>query len=239
MPRRLIPANERCIVALDFPDRAATMNLVDALDGVAAFYKIGLELFAGGHGKPLLDTLTQRGLKVFADLKLFDVPETVARATAQVADSGAHFLTVHGNDAIMEAAARAKGRRLKILAVTALTSLDKGDMRDLGFDCDIEQLVLSRAKRALALGCDGVVSSGLEVAALRGGGGDALILVTPGVRPVTNRNEDDQKRTATPTAVIRAGGDYLVVGRPIKNAPQPRVAMQEIVNEIKTALADD
>lgn len=233
--RRDIPANERCIVALDFPRRAAAMTLVDSLDGVAAFYKIGLELFAGGDGKPLLDDLTRRGLKVFADLKLFDVPETVARATARVADSGAHFLTVHGNDAIMEAAARAKGKRLKILAVTVLTSLDEEDIRHMGYGGSVRDLVLSRARRALELGCDGVVCSGLEIAALRRDGGDHLILVTPGVRPAINRPSDDQKRTATPTQIIHDGGDYLVVGRPIKKAQQPRAAMEDIIKEIEAA----
>ena len=234
MSSAVIPAKERCIVALDVPSYNDAMRLVDALDGVAAFYKIGLELFAAGDGMRLLSNLVKRKLKVFADLKLFDVPETVGRATARIADSGAHFLTVHGNDTIMRAAVQNKGDKLKILAVTALTSLDNGDLSDLGFSCDIQSLVLSRARRALVLGCDGVVSSGLEVAPLRADNGNKLILVTPGVRPLQNA-DDDQKRTATPSDIIRAGGDYLVVGRPIKNAANPREALQNIITEIKNA----
>jgi orotidine-5'-phosphate decarboxylase len=171
------------------------------------------------------------------DLKLFDVPETVARATAQVAALGADFLTVHGNDAIMQAAADARSTQLKILAVTALTSLDSGDLRDLGFSCDVRELVLSRAQRALKLGCDGVVSSGLEVAALRRTCGSDLVVVTPGVRPLTNRPPDDQKRVATPTQIIRDGGDYLVVGRPIRDAANPRDAALAIQKEIAASLS--
>ena len=233
--RREIPANERCIVALDVATREEAAALTDELDGVGVFYKIGLELFAAGVGKPLMDDLTRRGLQVFADLKLFDVPRTVARATARLADGGAHYVTVHGNDAMLEAAARAKGENMRVLAVTALTSLDDGDLRDLGFKCDVAALVLSRAKRALALGCDGVVSSGLEIAALRAGVGDELILVTPGVRPVANK--DDQKRTATPAEIIQQGGDYLVVGRPITEAKDRRAAFLKIVAEISAAAA--
>lgn len=227
-----IPPRERLIVALDFPDADAALRLVATLDETVVFYKVGLELFAAGCGRQLVAELKKRERRVFVDLKLFDVPETVARATAQIAEAGADFLTVHGNDAMMQAAAAAKGERLKILAVTALTSLDQGDLQDLGFACDTEKLVLSRARRALASGCDGVVSSGLEVAALRREAGDKLLLVTPGVRPVHNRPADDQKRTATPAQIIAAGGDYLVVGRPVRNASDPRRAAQDIIAEI-------
>ena len=185
----------------------------------------------------LLDDLTKRNISVFADLKLFDVPATVSRATATLADSGAKFLTVHGNDAMMAAAAKAKGD-LKILAVTALTSLDAGDIADMGFDCNVRDLVLSRARRALECGCDGVVSSGLEVAALRGECGDKLILVTPGVRPVVNNETtDDQKRIASPGEIIAAGGSYVVVGRPIRDAKNPHKAAMAINEEIAAALS--
>ncbi|MGI9336975.1 MAG: orotidine-5'-phosphate decarboxylase [Gammaproteobacteria bacterium] len=222
------------IVALDVPRRADALKLVEELGDAASFYKIGLELFAAGEGRQLLDDLAKRDLSVFADLKLFDVPATVARATATLANSGAKFLTVHGNDAMMAAAAKAKGD-LKILAVTALTSLDAGDMNDLGFDCNVRDVVLSRARRALACGCDGVVSSGLEVAALRAECGEKLILVTPGVRPVIN-NEDDQKRTSPPGDIIRSGGDYVVVGRPIRDAKNPRAAAMAINAELAAAV---
>ena len=233
-----IPARSRLIIALDVPDADSALALADKIGDAAEFYKIGLELFAAGCGRQLIAELKGRGCRVFADLKLFDVPATVARAAKQIAESGADFLTVHGNDAIMRAAAEVKGENLKILAVTALTSLDNGDLRDLGFSCDAYSLVLSRARRALQCGCDGVVSSGLEVCALRQEAGEKLILVTPGVRPVANDSADDQKRTATPAKIIKDGGDYLVVGRPVRDAENPRAAAQTIVNEIAAALAE-
>lgn len=232
-----IPARQRLIVALDVPDAAAALSLADQIGGAAEFYKVGLELFAAGCGRQLVGELKSRGLRVFADLKLFDVPATVARATKQIAASGADFLTVHGNDEMMKAAADAKSGELKILAVTALTSLDDGDLRDLGFACSAHDLVLSRARRALACGCDGVVSSGLEVKQLRREAGGKLILVTPGVRPLANTS-DDQKRVATPAQIIQDGGDYLVAGRPVRDAPDPRAAAQNIVNEIAAALGE-
>ena len=149
---------------------------------------------------------------------------------------GAQFCTVHGNQAMMEAAAKAKSNGLKVLAVTALTSLDRGDLDDLGFQCDLEALVLSRAKRALAAGCDGVVSSGLEVERLRRDAPRELIVVTPGIRPLDNRSESDQKRVMTPTRALQAGADHLVVGRPIRDAADPRAAAAAIVAEIEAAL---
>ena len=228
----------RLIVALDAPGAGAALTLADALGESVSFYKVGLELFAAGEGRTVMDALAARGKRIFADLKLFDVPETVARATARIADSGADFLTVHGNDAMMRAAAEAKGGRLKILAVTALTSLDAGDLRAMGFECDPAALVLSRARRALALGCDGVVSSGLEVAALRRGVGGELIVVTPGVRPLENRAEDDQKRIVSPAEAIRAGANHIVVGRPIRAAANPRTAAEAICREIESACGE-
>ncbi|MGI9307298.1 MAG: orotidine-5'-phosphate decarboxylase [Gammaproteobacteria bacterium] len=234
----LAAARARLIVALDVPSAADAIALADNIGDAAEFYKIGLELFAAGDGRQLVAEFKERGLRVFADLKLFDVPATVARAAKQIAGSGADFLTVHGNDAIMQAAAEAKGETLKILAVTALTSLDEGDLRDLGFACDASALVLSRARRALQCGCDGVVSSGLEVEELRRDAGEKLIIVSPGVRPVANRPADDQKRTASAAQIIRAGADYLVVGRAVRDAPDPRAAAQNIVGEIAAAMQD-
>ena len=236
--RNTVAPRERLIVALDVPGAADALAVADALGDSVLFYKVGLELFAAGEGRAAMDALLSRGKRVFADLKLFDVPETVARATAQVADSGADFLTVHGNDAMMAAAAAAKGNKLKILAVTALTSLDAGDLRDMGFGCDPAALALSRARRALELGCDGVVSSGLEVAALRKGPGSdgKLIVVVPGVRPVDNRPEDDQKRVVSPSDAIRSGADYIVMGRPIRAAANPRSAAEAVQEEIASAL---
>lgn len=232
----MLSAKERLIVALDVPRAADALALANALGDSVSFYKIGLEMFAAGEGRSLLAELKKRNCRAFVDLKLFDVPETVARAAAQIADSGADFLTVHGNDAMMRAAANAtQDSQLKILAVTALTSLDDGDLRDLGFQCDARSLVLSRARRALDCGCGGIVSSGLEVQSLRAETGDGLILVVPGVRPLANRPPDDQKRIATPAEIIRDGGDYLVVGRPIRDASDPRAAAEEIIREIAAA----
>ena len=232
-----IPMTPPATVALDVASAADALALADKIGGAAQFYKIGLELFAAGDGRQLIAEFKKRNCRVFADLKLFDVPETVARATKQIADSGADFLTVHGNDAIMSAAAAAKGDHLKILAVTALTSLDNGDLQDLGFSCDAHDLTLSRARRAVQCGCDGVVSSGLEVKSLRQECADKLVLVTPGVRPILNRPPDDQKRIATPTQIIAAGGDYLVVGRPIRDSANPQQAAEDIVAEIAAAVA--
>ena len=232
-------SRDRLIVALDVPGAGAALALAEALGEAATFYKVGLELFAAGEGRKTMDELTARGKRVFADLKLFDVPETVARATARVAESGADFLTVHGNDAMMAAAAKAKGGRMKVLAVTALTSLDAGDLRAMGFSCDPAALVLSRARRALEAGCDGVISSGLEVAALRREVGGDLIVVTPGVRPLENRTEDDQKRIVSPAQAIRAGANHIVVGRPIRAAANPREAAEKILKEIESASAEN
>jgi len=232
-----IPANERLIFALDVSHAIAARGLVDDLGDAVTFYKIGLELALAEGFLDLVDWLRERDKKVFVDLKLFDVPATVARAVHRLSERGVDFATVHGNQGILEAAAEAKGGNLKILGVTALTSLDQGDLEDLGFQCDIESLVLSRAKRALAAGCDGVVSSGLEVAALRQHAPDKLITVTPGIRPVAN--DDDQKRVMTPTQAIAAGADYLVVGRPIRDADDPKAAAEAIQAEIAKALKNN
>lgn len=229
--------HDRLIVALDVPDADAARALVHTLGDAAHFYKIGMELSMAPGFFELLDWLKAQGKKVFVDLKFFDIPETVARAVGNLAARGADFCTIHGNQSIMEAAARAKSGNLKVLAVTALTSLDQGDLHDMGFACDVAELVLSRARRALAAGCDGVVSSGLEVERLRREAPRELICVTPGIRPVENRVVADQKRVMTPEAAIRAGADYLVVGRPIRDAADPRAMAQGIQAEIAAALA--
>jgi orotidine-5'-phosphate decarboxylase len=161
------------------------------------------------------------------DLKFFDVPETVRSAVRALAGSGATFATVHGNQAIMEAAVRDKGA-LKILAVTVLTSLDRGDLDDLGFACDVDKLVLSRARRALQTGVDGIVSSGLEAPMIRRELGQRLLVVTPGIRPVENKPADDQKRTVDVAQAFRNGADYIVVGRPIRQAPDPCAAAEAV-----------
>ncbi|MGH8270919.1 MAG: orotidine-5'-phosphate decarboxylase [Gammaproteobacteria bacterium] len=228
-------ARERLIFALDVPSIAEAEALVERLDDAVAFYKLGLELFTAGDAPGFVRRLKGAGKRVFVDLKLFDVPATVARAVARLAALEVDFLTVHGNQAMMEAAAAAKGAS-RVLAVTALTSLDEGDLADLGFQCDVTGLVASRARRALEAGLDGVIASGREAQALRAELGPRLLVVTPGIRPVANREEDDQKRVMSPAEAIRAGADYLVVGRPIRDADDPRAAAAAIVAEIAAAL---
>ncbi|EIT71786.1 MULTISPECIES: orotidine-5'-phosphate decarboxylase [Hydrocarboniphaga] len=231
-----IPVQDRLIAALDVPDAEAARALVGRLGDAVSFYKIGMELCMAPGFFELLDWLKRERKKVFVDLKFFDIPETVLRAVRNLAERGADFCTVHGNQSIMQAAAAGKTGDTKVLAVTALTSLDQGDLDDLGFDCDIPTLVLSRARRALQAGCDGVVSSGLEVPRLRLEAPKELICVTPGIRPVENRVVADQKRIMTPAEAIRAGADYLVIGRPIRDAADPRAMALAIQQEIGSAL---
>ncbi|MBX3702257.1 MAG: orotidine-5'-phosphate decarboxylase [Steroidobacteraceae bacterium] len=228
MSRATIPARERLIFAMDVPEAGAARRLADTLDDAVAFYKIGLELFTSGGAFELIDWMTGRGKRVFLDLKFFDVPATVAAAVRNLRGRGVTFTTVHGNQAIMEAAAEAAAGEVGILAVTVLTSLDRGDLDDLGFQCDVGELVLSRARRALAAGCAGVISSGLEAKALRAGVDDRLIVVTPGIRPVENRPADDQKRVVDVAQAFANGADYIVVGRPIRDAADPRAAAEAI-----------
>jgi len=237
---KLIEPRDRLIVALDVPEADDARALVERIDDGATFYKIGMELCMAPGFFELLGWLRRQDKKVFVDLKFFDIPETVARAVSRLSEQGAQFCTIHGNQSIMQAAAKAKSNGMKVLAVTALTSLDRGDLDDLGFACDVEALVLSRARRALAAGCDGVVSSGLEVAKLRLEAPQELICVTPGIRPVDNdvaAGVGDQKRVMTPTLALQAGADYLVVGRPIRDAQDPRAAALAIQTEIAGALA--
>jgi orotidine-5'-phosphate decarboxylase len=226
-----IPARERLIVALDVPTPEAARALVERIGEQAWFYKVGLELFMSGDLWDLVDWLRARGKRVFVDLKFFDVPETVRRAVGGLAGRGIDFATVHGNDAMLEAAVSAKGDT-RILAVTVLTSLDRHDLDALGFACEPEALVLSRAERALALGCDGVVSSGLEAPKLRAKLGDRFLIVTPGIRPVENREVDDQKRTVDVDRAFANGADHIVVGRPIRDAPDPAAAAAAIQGRI-------
>jgi len=233
-----IPARERLIFALDVSNLEQARQLVSKLGDSVVFYKLGLEFFLSGNYFELATELRDQGKKIFADLKLFDIPATVASAVRQLAGHEVDFCTVHGNDSMLRAAAEAKGI-MQILAVTALTSLDQGDLDDLGFQCDAHSLVLSRARRALELGCDGVVSSGLEVAALRQSIDHALITVCPGIRPIFNDElpqQDDQQRVVTPAQAISSGADYLVVGRPIRDADDPHAAAEAIQQQISSAL---
>jgi orotidine-5'-phosphate decarboxylase len=230
--KRDIPVNERLIFAMDLPDCGQARRLTDELGDAVSFYKLGLELMMSGGYFELMDWMLARGKKVFADLKFFDIPATVGSAVRQLQDRGATFVTVHGNQSIMEAAAANKGAHLKVLAVTVLTSLDRGDLDDLGFSCDVEALVLSRARRALEAGCDGVISSGLEAPMLREHIDHRLLVITPGIRPVENKPEGDQKRVVSVQQAFSNGADYIVVGRPIRDAANPRSAAQVIQKTI-------
>jgi orotidine-5'-phosphate decarboxylase len=227
-------ANERLIFAMDVPDFARARRLAEELGDSVTFYKLGLELMMSGGYFDLVDWLLARDRKVFADLKFFDIPATVGSAVRQLKDRGVSFVTVHGNQSIMQAAAENKGSDLKVLAVTVLTSLDRGDLDDLGFECDVEELVLSRARRAFEAGCDGVISSGLEVARLREHVDRRLLVVTPGIRPVENKPSNDQKRVVTVADAFTSGADYIVVGRPIRDADKPRDAAEAIQATIKS-----
>jgi orotidine-5'-phosphate decarboxylase len=230
-----IPPRERLIFAMDVAGPDQARRLAEQLGDSVVFYKLGLELFMAGGYFELVDWMVARGKKVFVDLKFFDVPATVGAAVRQLRDRGVAFATVHGNQAIMEAAAAAKGE-VKILAVTVLTSLDRGDLDDLGFACDVEKLVLSRARRAFEAGCDGVISSGLEAPMLRQHVDQRLVVVTPGIRPVENKPVDDQKRTVDVAQAFANGADYIVVGRPIRDAADPRAAAEAVQVTIATIL---
>ena len=237
MKHKNIAEKDRLIFAMDVPDCGRARALANELGDAVNFYKIGLELMMSGEYFELLDWLLQRDKKVFCDLKFFDIPATVGSAVRQLQHRGATFVTVHGNRSIMEAAAASKGDTLKVLGVTVLTSLDRGDLDDLGFDCDLEALVLSRAWQALDAGCDGVISSGLEVPKLREHVDNKLLVVSPGIRPVDNKPVGDQKRVVTVETAFANGADYIVVGRPIRDAENPRAAAEAMQASISEQLA--
>ncbi len=237
MNNKDIAARDRLIFAMDVPDCDRARALALELGDSVTFYKIGLELMMSGGYFELLDWMIERDKKVFADLKFFDIPATVGSAVRQLKDRGAACVTVHGNQSIMEAAAENKGDALKVLAVTVLTSLDRGDLDDLGFDCDVGALVLSRAKRALESGCDGVISSGLEAPKLREFIDNKLLVITPGIRPVDNKPTGDQKRVVSVEQAFINGADHIVVGRPIRDAESPRAAAEAIQATIAARFA--
>ena len=234
-PAREIAARERLIFALDVPDLPGAKKLVTRLADTVAFYKIGLELATSPHYFELLRWLVDQDKKVFADLKLYDIPATVGAAVRQLSSSGASFLTVHGDRAIMAAAGAEKGAQLKILAVTVLTSIAPQDLVDMGVTLSVEELALLRARQAIASGCDGVIASGLEAARLREALGRGPLIVTPGIRQADATRNDDQRRVVTPTIALRAGANYIVVGRPIRDAADPYQAAAAIQTEIAAA----
>ena len=234
-PRPSIRPRQRLIVALDVPGPDAARALVRELGDAVEFYKIGLELMASGGYFELLDWLLANGKRVFADLKFYDIPATVAAAVRQLAGRGATFVTVHGDRAIIEAAASEKGP-LGILAVTVLTSIGREDLRDMGIGMEVERLVLRRARIAVAAGADGLIASGLEAAALRSELGSGPRIVTPGVRPAGTDSVHDQKRVVTPARALASGADYIVMGRPIHGVPSPRQAAEAVQAEIAATL---
>lgn len=232
-----IPLNERIILALDVENGEQAKELVRKTESHISFYKVGLQLFMASWFE-IVDWLSARGHKVMVDLKFFDIPETVKLAVTQLNNRGVTFATIHGNDPIIRAAVEAKGD-LALLAVTVLTSFGDEDMQAMGMTKSIEDLVYYRAKRALELGCDGVVSSGLEVRRLRDKLGSKLLVVTPGIRPGANlyNAQDDQQRVVTARQAIADGVDYLVVGRPIAKAPDPLAVITALQDEIKQGLS--
>jgi orotidine-5'-phosphate decarboxylase len=226
-----IPRDERLIVALDVPSQKSALAVVDQLGDVVKFYKLGLELMMSGEYFDVLKELVQRGKKVFADVKFYDVPETVKGAVRGLAEKGATFVTVHGNESILKAACEVRGS-LQVLAVTVLTSLDETDLREMGFTCALGDLVLHRAERALAAGCAGVISSPHEAHTIRQKFGDRLLIVAPGIRQEPGHPDDDQKRAADPRTAFLNGADYIVVGRPIRRASNPRAAAERVQADI-------
>lgn len=231
-----IDRRDRLIVALDVPTVADAKVMAESLGDSVRFYKIGLELFTSGGYFELLDWLSARDKKVFADLKFYDIPETVRRAVANLKGSGATFVTVHGHRSVMEAAVSAQSG-VKILAVTVLTSFDKSDLAEMGAAGEVGELVLSRARGALECGCDGVISSGLEAPQIRKAFGEKLLIVTPGIRPAAGKPSDDQKRTVDVAQAFANGADYIVVGRPIREAKDPRQAAEAVQATIATVFA--
>ncbi len=232
LSEKSIPVSERLIVALDVESADEAKAIVSELGASVGFYKLGLQMLMSGNYFEMITWLRDQNKQVFADIKFFDVPRTVASAVRQLQGKGVKFATVHGNDEILREACKEKGET-HILAVTVLTSLDEQDMISLGFQTDIAELVLSRARRALALGCDGVISSGLESRRLRQNLGANFLIVVPGVRPGSNTGEDDQKRTVDVEEAFKNGADYIVVGRPILNAPNRLHAAQSMQNRIE------
>ena len=230
--KKNIVNKDRLIFALDVDDCKKAKNLVEELGDSVSFYKLGLELMMTDEYFDLMSWMLKKDKKIFADLKFFDIPATVGAAVRSLKNRGASFVTVHGNQAIMETAAENKGDSLKVMAVTALTSLDRGDLNDLGFDCDVSELVLSRAKRALEAGCDGVISSGIEAPQLRKYIDEKLLVITPGIRPVDNKPCEDQKRVVTVEKAFSNGADYIVIGRPIRDANNSRLAAENIQKSI-------
>jgi orotidine-5'-phosphate decarboxylase len=229
-----IAARDRLILALDVPSSTDADRLLDQVSDQIGFVKIGLELYTAA-GPDMVRRVIDRGKRVFLDLKFLDIEETVRRATARVAAMGVELLTVHANRKALGAAVQGRGKSsLKLLAVTVLTNFDSQDLRDMGIQLGVQELVSARALLASEVGCDGVVASGEEAGVLRPKVGPRFMIVTPGVRPV-GKGVDDHARVTTPTQTIAAGADYLVIGRPIRDAADPAAAAAAILSEMQAA----
>ena len=230
-----IKSQERLIVALDLPSIAAASKMVKDLHGVADFFKIGLALQLAEGVEAFIRRLIGDGNRVFLDYKYYDIPETMKKSVARAAELGVDFLTIHGSSSLIRAAVEGRGQsKLKLLTVTVLTTWDKTDLIEMGYpEHTVEEVVLFRARKALEAGSDGVIASGQEAEAIRRLS-TKLLIVTPGIRPDGYR-EDDQKRRTTPRDAITAGADYLVIGRPITDEPDPRKAAEEILGQMQEA----
>ncbi|SLM47037.1 Orotidine 5'-phosphate decarboxylase [Nitrospira japonica] len=229
-----ILAHDRLILALDVPSAAEAERLMDQVQNQITFVKVGLELYTAA-GPSMVQRLIERGKRVFLDLKFLDIEETVRRATERVAAMGVEFLTVHANRKALAAAVKGRGNSsLKLLAVTVLTNFDTHDLREMGIQHSVQDLVTARALLASETGCDGVVASGEEPGVLRPKVGPRFLIVTPGVRPA-GKDTDDHARATTPSQTIAAGADYLVVGRPIRAASDPAAAASAILAEMQAA----
>ncbi len=231
-----IPLEDRIIVALDVPTIDLAKNIVKTLMTKVRFFKVGLQLFLAGHFE-IVDWIADQGLKVFLDLKLHDIPNTVKNAISQINNHKVFFTTVHSERSILKTAVEAS-KGVNILAVTVLTSMDKKDLEPLFKDSELtlEDLVLHRAMMAKEAGCQGIVASGREVSIIRKHLGYDTIVVTPGIRLDRSGGIDDQKRIVTPYEAIREGADYLVVGRPIIDSPSPEKTVEKILADISLGL---
>lgn len=233
LSRKPIPPNQRLIFALDVPTIEAARDLVRQLDDAVSFYKLGSELFMTGDYFELAGELIDQGKLVFADLKFSETPRTVAASVSQLLAMHATFTSVMADDAQQVKAACDARNGVKILAVTVLTHLNDSDLRDMGFSVGVEELVLRRARSAWDLGCDGFIASGLEAVQLRKEFGEEPLIVCPGIRLDQRPRGDDQKRIVTPRQAFLNGADYIVVGRPIREAPDPRAAAEKMQAEIR------
>lgn len=229
-----IPPEERLILALDVPTREEALNIIEKLSGYVRFFKIGLQLFLASHFY-IVDWLGDKGYKVFLDLKLHDIPNTVVQALKVICQHPVTFTTIHTEQSILKASVEAVGDKLGILAVTVLTSIDPQYFKTF-FGKSIEDAVIERARIAEDSGCAGVISSGVETPLIRRHCDKRLIIVTPGIRPKSFSAKDDQRRTVTAYEAIQNGADYIVVGRPILKASDPKAVVKEIIGEIEEAM---